>query len=82
MAVVRAEKNSDFTIISNFYLRDKNISLKAKGLLSIILSLPDDWDYSVSGLAAICSEKETAVKSALKELKSYGYFGCCEENAG
>lgn len=74
MAVVRAEKNSDFTIISNFYLRDKNISLKAKGLLSIILSLPDDWDYSVSGLAAICSEKETAVKSALKELKSYGYL--------
>lgn len=74
MAVVRAEKNSDFTIISNFYLRDKNISLKAKGLLSIILSLPDEWVYSVLGLAAICAEKETAVKSALKELKSYGYL--------
>lgn len=74
MPVIRVEKISDFTIISNFYLRDKNISLKAKGLLSIILSLPDEWVYSVSGLAAICSEKETAVKSALKELKSYGYL--------
>lgn len=74
MPIVRVEKNSDFTVISNFYLRDKGISLKAKGLLSIILSLPDEWEYSVAGLASICSENETAVKSALSELKKNGYL--------
>lgn len=74
MPIVRVEKNSDFTVISNFYLRDKGISLKAKGLLSIILSLPDDWEYSVAGLASICSENETAIKSALSELKKNGYL--------
>lgn len=74
MPIFRVEKNSDFTVISNFYLRDKGISLKAKGLLSIILSLPDDWEYSVAGLASICAENETAVKSALSELKKNGYL--------
>lgn len=74
MSVTRVEKNSNFTVVDNFYLRDKNISLKAKGLLSIILSLPDDWDYSVAGLTAICAENETAVKSALNELKKCGYL--------
>lgn len=74
MPIVRIEKNSDFTVINNFYLRDKSISLKAKGLLSIILSLPDDWEYSVAGLASICSENETSIKSALSELKKNGYL--------
>lgn len=74
MSVTRVEKISNYTVVDNFYLRDKNISLKAKGLLSIILSLPDDWDYSVSGLTAICFENETAVKSALNELKKCGYL--------
>ena len=74
MSVVRAEKNSNYTVVNNFYLRDKQLSLKAKGLLSIILSLPDEWDYSVAGLAAICAENETAVKSALNELKKCGYL--------
>ncbi len=74
MPVVRCERNSDFTVISNHYLRDKNLSLKSKGLLSIILSLPDDWEYSVAGLASICAENETAVKSALSELKKNGYL--------
>ena len=74
MPIFRVEKKSDFTVISNFYLRDKSISLKAKGLLSIILSLPDDWEYSVAGLASICSENETSVKSALSELKKNGYL--------
>lgn len=82
MSVTRVEKKSNYTVVDNFYLRDKNISLKAKGLLSIILSLPDEWDYSVSGLAAICSEKETAVKSALKELKSYGYLTVVKKMPG
>ncbi len=74
MPIVRIEKNSDFTVINYFYLRDKSISLKAKGLLSIILSLPDDWEYSVAGLASICSENETAIKSALSELKKNWYL--------
>lgn len=74
MSVVRVEKNSDYTVVNNSYIRDKSISLKAKGLLSIILSLPDDWEYSVAGLASICSENETAIKSALSELKKNGYL--------
>lgn len=60
--------------MSNYHLKEKNMSLKAKGLLSVMLSLPDDWDYSLSGLIAICKENETAVKSALKELKDFGYI--------
>ena len=54
MAVIRVEKRKGYTIMSNYHLRDKNLSLKAKGLLSIMLSLPDEWHYNVRGLAAIC----------------------------
>lgn len=82
MPVVRCERNSDFTVISNHYLRDKNLSLKSKGLLSIILSLPDDWEYSVAGLASICAENETAVKSALSELKKNGYLVVAKKMPG
>lgn len=60
--------------MSNAHLRDKDLSLKAKGLLSQMLSLPTDWDYSVAGLASINREKETSIMSALKELKSSGYL--------
>ena len=60
--------------MSNEHLTDKRLSLKAKGLLSVMLSLPDTWDYSISGLVAICTESETAVKSTLNELKSCGYL--------
>lgn len=60
--------------MSNEHLKDKRLSLKAKGLLSVMLSLPDTWDYSISGLVAICRESETAVKSTLNELKSCGYL--------
>lgn len=60
--------------MSNEHLKDKRLSLKAKGLLSVMLSLPDTWDYSISGLVAICKESETAVKSTLNELKSCGYL--------
>jgi hypothetical protein len=74
MAVIRVKKSKNYTTMSNFHLRDKNLSLKAKGLLSVMLSLPDNWDYSIAGLISIVQEKETAVNSALKELKKYGYL--------
>ena len=74
MAVFRVNKTKDYTIMSNDHLRNKEMSLKAKGLLSIMLSLPDDWDYSVEGLAAICSESSTTLRGVLKELEELGYL--------
>lgn len=74
MAVFRVNKDSNYSVISNHHLRDKRLTLKAKGLLTLMLSLPDDWDYSAAGLVAICKEGEGAVKSALKELKENGYL--------
>ena len=73
MAVFRVHKTKDFTVMSNHHLRDRNLTLKAKGLLSVILSLPDDWKYSIAGLASICKEGTSAVKSALQELTDAGY---------
>lgn len=73
MAVIRVEKNTNYTCMANYHLRDKELSLKAKGLLSVILSLPDDWKYSMAGLVAICKEGESAVKAAFKELEKAGY---------
>lgn len=67
-------KTKNYTVMSNEHLKDMRLSLKAKGLLSVMLSLPDTWDYSISGLVAICKESETAVKSTLNELKSCGYL--------
>ena len=72
--VFKVEKNKNYTVMSNYHLRDKNLSLKAKGLLSFMLSLPDDWDYSLNGLCSICKESEGAIKSTLKELKDNGYL--------
>lgn len=74
MSVVRVNKNDNYTIMSNYHLQDKNLSLKAKGLLSMMLSLPDNWHYTIEGLVAICKENETSVISALKELKHFGYL--------
>jgi len=74
MGVFRVEKNKNFTVMSNYHLKEKNLSLKAKGLLSLMLSLPDDWDYSMSGLAKICKESITAIKSTLQDLKKYHYL--------
>lgn len=71
---IAVEKTKNFTVMSNCHLRDKSLSLKAKGLLSIMLSLPADWDYTVSGLCAICAEKETAITNALRELKESKYL--------
>ena len=74
MSVVRVNKNKDYTVMSNCHLREKNMSYKAKGLLSFMLSLPDDWDYSIAGLVAISKENSTAIKNMLKELQDFGYL--------
>lgn len=73
MSVIRVHKNKNFTVMSNVHLRDMDLSLKAKGLLSVMLSLPDNWNYSIAGLCSICKENETAVKSTIKELKEKRY---------
>lgn len=72
--VFRVQKTKNYTIMSNAHLKDKKLSLKAKGLLSVMLSLPDEWDYSIDGLVSISKENETAIKSTLKELKDCGYL--------
>lgn len=73
MAVFRVERTGNFTVMSNHHLRDVTLSLKAKGLLSMMLSLPESWNYSIRGLAAICREGVSAVTSALQELEEAGY---------
>lgn len=73
MSVIRVHKNKNFTVMSNVHLRDMDLSLKAKGLLSVMLSLPDNWNYSIVGLCSICKENETAIKSTIKELKERRY---------
>ena len=73
-SVCRVHKNANYTVMSNYHLKSKNLSLKAIGLLSKVFSLPDDWDYSIAGLTCICKENETAIKSALNELKEWGYL--------
>lgn len=74
MAVFRVERTRDYTVMSNHHLKDNNLSLKAKGLLSMMLSLPDEWNYSTRGLAAICKEGVDAIGKALKELEQAGYI--------
>jgi hypothetical protein len=74
MATFRVNKNSNYTVMSNTHLRELEMSLKAKGLLSMMLSLPEDWDYSVDGLCAICKENQSSIKSTLDELKAFGYL--------
>lgn len=74
MAKFKVNKTKDFTIMSNYHLKEKNMSLKAKGLLSVMLSLPEDWDYSIAGLVAISLENESAIRSAMSELKKFGYL--------
>lgn len=74
MTVFRVEKTKDFTVMSNHHLRNKTLSLKAKGLLSLMLSLPEDWDYTTKGLAQICKEGVDSISTALKELEKHGYL--------
>ena len=74
MAVFRVEKNKGYTVMSNHHLRNKELSLKAKGLLSQMLSLPEDWDYTLAGLSLINREKIDAIREAVRELENAGYI--------
>lgn len=74
MSVFKIEKSRNYTVMSNYHLRDKNLSYKAKGLLSFMLSLPEDWDYSINGLVSISKEGVKAIRNILQELQRYGYL--------
>ena len=74
MAVFRVEKNKGYTVMSNHHLRDRDLSLKAKGLLSQMLSLPEDWDFTLAGLSRINRESIDAIRSAIRELEEAGYI--------
>ena len=74
MAVFRVEKTNDYTVMANHHLRNHALSLKAKGLLSQMLSLPEDWDYTLSGLAEINRESKDAIRAAVQELEQAGYI--------
>ena len=74
MAVFRVEKNKGYTVMSNHHLRNKELSLKSKGLLSQMLSLPEDWDYTLAGLSLINREKIDAIREAVRELEAAGYI--------
>ena len=74
MAVCRVEKNKNYTTMSNYHLRDPNLSNKARGLLSTMLSLPDNWDYTTRGLAKICKDGVDGITAQLRELEQYGYL--------
>ena len=74
MAVFRVERTNNYTVMSNYHLRDKSLSLKAKGLLSLMLSLPETWDYTLSGLARISLEGKDAIRAAVVELEKAGYI--------
>lgn len=74
MSVIRIHKTKNFTVMSNFHFKEKLMSLKAKGLLSLMLSLPDDWNYSISGLVTLSKDGKDSVMSALAELEKFGYL--------
>ena len=74
MAVFRIEKTRDYTVMSNYHLRDRSLSLKAKGLLSLMLSLPEDWDYTMEGLARICKDGIDSISGGIRELEAHGYL--------
>lgn len=74
MAVFRVEKTRDYTVMSNYHLKDNGLTLKSKGLLSMMLSLPNEWNYTTRGLAAICKEGVDSIGSALRELEKEGYL--------
>jgi len=81
MAVFRVEKNTGYTVMSNHHLRNKVLSLKAKGLLSQMLSLPEDWDYTLKGLSYINRESVDAIRTMVQELERAGYITrpCCSK---
>lgn len=74
MSVMRVHKTANFTVMSNYHFKERQMSLKAKGLLSLMLSLPDDWDYSVAGLTTLSKDGKDGVMTALAELEKFGYL--------
>ena len=74
MTKVRVHKTNNFTVMSNHHFKEKKMSLKAKGLLSLMLSLPDDWNYSISGLVRLSKDGKDGVMTALAELEEFGYL--------
>lgn len=74
MSVIRVNKTKNYTVLSNYHFKEKGMSLKAKGLLSLMLSLPDDWNYSISGLVKLSKDGKDSVMSALGELEKFGYL--------
>ena len=74
MAVFRIEKTRDYTVMSNYHLRDMSLPLKAKGLLSLMLSLPENWDYTMKGLARICKDGIDSISGGIRELEAHGYL--------
>lgn len=74
MAIIRVNKTKNYTVMSNYHLHEKDMSLKAKGLLSIMLSLPDDWDYSIDGLIKLSKDGKDSVTAAILELEKLGYL--------
>ena len=73
MAIFRVEKTKDFTVMSNHHFRNRELSLKAMGLLSLMLNLPDNWDYTLKGLSTICGDGISSVRAGLVELETHGY---------
>ena len=74
MSIVRVHKTKNFTVMSNYHFKEKNMSLKAKGLLSLMLSLPDDWNYSIAGLVSLSKDGKDSVMAALAELEKFGFL--------
>ena len=74
MAVFRIDKTKNYTVLSNYHFREKEMSLKAKGLLSLMLSLPNEWNYSIAGLVKLSKDGKDSVMSALSELEKFGYL--------
>lgn len=70
---ITRRKNNNYTVVSNVFLKDKNLSLKAKGFLAVVMGLPDDWDFSINGICLILKEGKTAIYNTINELKEFGY---------
>lgn len=81
--IIRVKKDKNYAVMSNYHFKDKTLSLRAKGLLSLMLSLPDNWDYSINGLSSICKESREIIRKTLQELKDNYYLEmkeCHDEN--
>lgn len=76
---IRTIKDKDYNVMSNHHFKDKMLSLRAKGLLSMMLSLPNEWTYSLNGLNSMCTESKTTIRNAIKELKEFYYLKVIEK---